>query len=377
MRIGIDARFYGPLGKGLGRYTQKLIQNLEKIDHQNQYIIFLGKENFEEFQPTNPNFKKVLADFRWYTFSEQILMPFIIAGQKIDLMHFPHFNVPIFYLGKFIVTIHDLIITHFPTQKATTLSPLLYKIKQWGYKIVIWLAVKRAQKIITVSNHTRKELIKYFKMNPSKALVTYESGNGLKSPVSIPENWLKERFNIQKSYLLYVGNAYPHKNLEGLIQAFQKLIEEGLDLQLVLVGKEDYFFSRLKEEAGKLGLFDKVIFTGYISDEELPQLYQKATIYIFPSFQEGFGLPPLEAMAYGLPVVSANTSCLPEILGSAAEYFDPRNIYDIVKVVQKVIGDKDLQQKLRERGYQQINKFSWFDLARQTHNLYQELSQKR
>jgi len=156
MKIGIDARFYGPQSKGLGRYTQKLIQNLEKIDRQNQYIIFLRKENWNLYQPQSINFRKELADYQWYTLSEQIYMPKILWHNKIDLMHFPHFNVPIFWPGKFIVTIHDLILTHFPTTKATTLAPIFYKIKHFGYKLVISQAVKRACQIITVSNYTKE-----------------------------------------------------------------------------------------------------------------------------------------------------------------------------------------------------------------------------
>lgn len=151
MRIGIDARFYGSIGKGLGRYTQKLIQHLEQIDTENQYVIFLRKENFEDYQPFNKNFQKVLADYPWYTFSEQLFFPLLLRKYKLDLVHFPHFNVPILYFGKFVLTIHDLILTHFPTLKATRLSPLWYWVKYAAYKLAISSAVRRSEKIITVS----------------------------------------------------------------------------------------------------------------------------------------------------------------------------------------------------------------------------------
>lgn len=160
MFIGIDARFFGSIGKGLGRYTQKLIENLEKIDHENQYVVFLRKENFDEYQPKNKNFQKALADYQWYTFSEQIKMPLLLNKFNFDLVHFPHFNVPFFYRKKFVVTIHDLILLQFPTVKGTMLNPVFYKIKFWCYKFIIWSAIKRARRIITVSNFTKNELLK-------------------------------------------------------------------------------------------------------------------------------------------------------------------------------------------------------------------------
>ena len=140
-RIGIDARLYGPLGKGLGRYTQEITDNIIRLDTQNEYVVFLCRENFAEFECDGKRIKKVLADVRWYSLVEQIIIPFLIMKNKIDLMHFPHFNVPLFCPAKFIVTIHDLILTRFPSARATTLAPLIYKIKNIGYKLIISSAV--------------------------------------------------------------------------------------------------------------------------------------------------------------------------------------------------------------------------------------------
>ncbi|KKQ79694.1 MAG: mannosyltransferase B-like protein, partial [Candidatus Moranbacteria bacterium GW2011_GWD2_38_7] len=149
MKIGIDARFYGSIGKGLGRYTQKLIQHLEHIDKENHYVVFLRKENFDDYQPFNKNFEKVLADYAWYTFAEQLFFPLLLNKQKLDLMHFPHFNVPLLYSGRFVLTIHDLILTHFPTIRATMLNPVFYWFKYVAYKLAISSALWRAKKIIT------------------------------------------------------------------------------------------------------------------------------------------------------------------------------------------------------------------------------------
>src|SRR6056297_41631 len=173
-RIGIDARMYGPLGKGLGRYTQEIVDRVVEMDPENQYVVFLTRENFDEFQPKSDRIKKVKTNIRWYSLAEQILLPFYIKKEKLDLMHFPHFNVPLLTPVKFVVTIHDLILTKFPTIRASTLSPWLYKIKNFFYKVVIKTAVKRAKRIIAVSEFTKKDIAKQFRVKPDKIRVTYE-----------------------------------------------------------------------------------------------------------------------------------------------------------------------------------------------------------
>ncbi|MFH2104855.1 MAG: glycosyltransferase family 1 protein [Parcubacteria group bacterium] len=375
MRIGIDARFCGPIGKGLGRYTQKLVTHLEKIDQKNQYVIFLRRENWDVYQPANKNFKKVLADFQWYSWPEQIQMPKVLQQQNLDLVHFPHFNVPLFYRGKFVTTVHDLILIQFPTKRATTLGPLLYKIKYFGYKRVINHAVKKSQSVITVSNFTKKQLVDFFQIPAAKIHVTYEASSGVESgQLQMPESDFLQDYGITKPFLLYVGNAYPHKNLEGLLQAWQKFTTDDKNYQLVLVGKKDYFYERLQQEAHALGLTKdkKVVFFGFASEKQLADLYNLAQAYIFPSFMEGFGLPPLEAMSYGLPVIAANTSCLPEILGEAAYYFDPYKTDEIAATIGRVLADETLRADLQGKGYQQVKKYSWEKCAQDTLAVYQQ-----
>jgi len=404
LKIGIDARFYGPIGKGLGRYTQRLIENLEKIDSKNKYVIFLRRENWSCYQPKNRKFKKVLAPLRWYTISEQFFMPMLVNNEQIDLMHFPHFNVPLVYQGPFVVTIHDLVLEHFPTQKASTLSPIFYKIKRAGYKKVITSALKRAQRILAPSEYTKEELIKHFSLEKDKIKVTYEgapepkitnyklqtgianfssrSNRGLKSAIlQIPTSNILQKYGIMKPYILYVGNAYPHKNLERLILAFERLNQ---DYQLVLVGEEDYFYKRLKEYSDtniRIHTNDtndtNIIFTGFVRDGDLEILYKNASLYIFPSLCEGFGLPPLEAMACGVPVVSSNKTCLPEILGQAAYYFNPRSIDDIARTIKKVTTDEDLRKELITKGFERIKKYSWQKMAEKTLEIYEDKFSKK
>lgn len=371
MRIGIDARLYGPRNRGLGRYIQKLIEYLEKIDQKNQYIIFLSKANWQNYQPKNLNFKKVLAKYRWYSLKEQIFMPWKIRQQKLDLIHFPNYNVPILsslFTKSLIVTIHDLVNTRFPNQKASTLNPLLYKIKLWAYRLVIWLALKRAKKIITVSEFSKKEIVELFKVKPEKIVVTYEGKNG---SINKPQA-TNRKIQTNNPYLLYVGAAYPHKNLENLLRAFKILITNYKlkNHQLMLVGEEDYFYQKLKNEVEKLNLKERVIFPGYLDDQALNQVYQNAFLYISPSYYEGFGLPSLEALTQGVPVVASWTGASPEILGEAALYFNPYDVEDMAQAISKVINDKSLREDLIKKGFEQTKKFNWQKCAEETLRAY-------
>ncbi|PIW37230.1 MAG: hypothetical protein COW24_01315 [Candidatus Kerfeldbacteria bacterium CG15_BIG_FIL_POST_REV_8_21_14_020_45_12] len=375
MRIGIDARFFGgEQSKGLGRYTQKLIEYLAEHDQENEYVIFLQPESLPQWHIKNTNFTVVEAPYHWYSIAEQIFMPWKIFRAKVDFMHFPHFNVPLLYRAPFIATIHDLIIIHFPTERATTLGPLLYKFKHWAGSRVMQHAVKRSQHIITVSEFSKRDISEYYKIDPSKITVTYEAAeHTTRSKPNDNSIAILKKYGIKSLYVLYVGNAYPHKNLEVLLQVMKQLQDRETDpsFRLVLVGKEDYFYSRLKQEAWAMNIDDRVIFTDFVPDEELASLYSEALAYIFPSRYEGFGLPPLEAMHYGTPVLAANTSCLPEILGDAAIYFDPNDISGIIKSIQQVIDEPATRQNLIERGLIQADRYSWKRMMKQTIAVYQ------
>lgn len=370
MRIGIDARFYGSIGKGLGRYTQKLIQHLEHIDQKNQYVVFLRKENFDEYQPINNNFQKVLADWRWYTFSEQLFFPLQIRKQKLDLMHFPHFNVPLLYRGKFVITIHDLILTHFPTLRSTMLNPLWYWVKYLAYKLAIWSAIMLCERVITVSEFSKKDITDKYPSAKNKVDVTYEACDDFCRVSNAPVNQILEKYGIIKKYILYVGNAYPHKNLERLIESFKKVSSVFPDLRLALVGREDFFYTRLKRLVKEKNI-GSVQFLGYVNDQELDVLYRFAECYVFPSLYEGFGLPPLEAMAKGTPVVCSNHPCMKEVLDDAAFYVDAKNTQELADGIMKVLDDRSLRNELIEKGYKQIEKYSWEKMAEQTLAIYE------
>ncbi|MDD3085236.1 MAG: glycosyltransferase family 1 protein, partial [Candidatus ainarchaeum sp.] len=375
-KIGIDARFYGPIGKGLGRYIQEVVDNVIKMDSYNDYVVFLRKDNFDELVIDEfKNVKKVLVDVQWYSLKEQLLMPFYIWKEKLDLIHFPHFNVPFFVPCKFIVTIHDLILTKFKTVRATTLHPFIYELKNLAYRTIIKRALNKSKRILTVSEFTKNDIVEQFKIKPDKIEVIYEGvanlakGRDSLFVVKLDNNEVLRDYDINYPFLLYVGNAYPHKNLDFLITSFKKVYEKKNNLRLVLVGKEDYFYKNIKQLVEKefSNIQDKpVIFSGYVPDDKLEIFYKKALVYVFPSLYEGFGLPPLEAMAKGCPVLSSNVSSMPEILADAALYFNPRDEQDFLNKLDLILKDRDLREKLVKVGEIRCQKFNWWDCAFKT-----------
>lgn len=371
-KIGIDARFYGPKGKGLGRYAQKLIEYLEKTDgdSEREYYVFLKKENFGQYSPQHSNFKKVLANFQWYSFAEQLRFPFFLNKFKLDLMHFCHFNVPIFYRKKFIVTIHDLILFHYPTVRNTTLNRYYYYVKLFCYQWAIRSAAKRAEKIIAVSNFTKKDIIDKLGVDSGKVEMTYEGSDFKHYATYENAEEILKKYGIIKPYLLYVGNAYPHKNLERLVLVYKKIKKQHPELTLILVGGADFFYERLKKYA-KENAARGVVFPGYVPDEDLDVFYREAKLYVFPSLYEGFGLPPLEALAKNTPVVSSSRTSMPEVLGDVAKYFDPEDLDSMEKAILAALFEGG--QKLEnEKIIDQLKKFSWERMAVQTKLIYKQ-----
>lgn len=369
MKIVIDGRLWDE--SGLGRYIRNLVLNLAKIDTDNQYNILLLKKDFDKVDFSNPNFHKILADFRWYGLSEQIQVPKILESLNPDLVHFPHFNVPILYKGKFVVTIHDLIHQHFQTRETSTLNPFFHTIKKLGYKKIFSNAIKKSSNIIVPSEFVKDQLINEWKVKKDKIIVTFEGVDQsivelIKETTEKDFLEITEKFQIKKPYLFYVGNAQPHKNLPRLISVFKKIKEIYSDLSLVLSGPDHRFWKQIKDASKIQGL----VFTGFVSEKELVALYKNAEMFVMPSLEEGFGIPILEAMACDCPVVSSNAGSLREVGNDAALYFDPKNEEEMMQRISQILTDKKLRRELIKMGEKRYKEFSWIKLAEKTLDIY-------
>lgn len=374
MRIGLDARMMGK-GFGLARYTEQLILHLLKVDQENEYVFFLRTENWDQILGTAPRVKKVLADIPWYTFQEQVQLSRIIKKEKVDLMHFPHWNIPYFYNDPYIVTIHDLIMFHYPRAEATTLGPVKFWIKDLAHRMLLRKIGERAQHIVATSKFTKQDIHKTLQIPLEKMTVTYQApafASG--ATAGKPANVLN-KYHITKPYIMYVGAAYPHKNLERLTDAWNMYEQKyGSTHQLVLVGKENHFYSELKKYHSTNAPQSQVIFAGFVPDEELSDLYTHASLYVFPSLYEGFGLPPLEAMTHNIPVISSKESCLPEVLGNAAHYFDPNSTEELVEAIHIGLTNTVLRETLQANAQIILQKYSWDRLAAQTLAVYKQFN---
>jgi len=371
MVIGIDCRLYSPKYTGIGRYVFELVKNLIELDTVNHYVLYFNQAEFDQFQVPNERWEKKLVNIPHYSLAEQTRFYFFLRQEKLDLMHFPHFNAPIFYTKPFVVTIHDLTLHYYPYKEYSPRWSLKKQIEIWVYRFLMGRVVKNAKRIIAVSENTKKDLIKEYALKPEKITTIYEG---------VPETFqkstqegieaVKKKYGIMKNYLLYTGVWRSHKNLLKLIEAFKLILDAGQDVQLVLTGKKDPAYPEIPDLIQKLGLQAKVILTGFVDDADLVPLMSGATIYVFPSLYEGFGLPPLEAMALGVPVACSNNSSLPEVVGNAAVTFDPRNAQDMADKIIGILKSPELLKTLETRGYENVRRFSWKTMARQILEIY-------
>nr|MBI5455859.1 glycosyltransferase family 4 protein [Candidatus Levybacteria bacterium] len=365
MIIGIDGNEANVEKKvGIGEYAFELLLQFHKSQISNlKFQIYLKEPPRMDMPPPTQNWRyKVIGPKKMWT---QFALPIrLFLGKKPDVFFTPSHYAPRFSPVPTVISIMDLSFIRYPelfTKKD------LYQLRDWTK-----YSVKNAKKIFTISQFSKNDIIKEYRVEPKNVIVTYP---GIKQNLELKikdlnMNDLKKKFGIDKEYILFVGTLQPRKNIEKLIEAFSKTDKDTL---LVVVGKKGWLYEDILKAPQKFGIPEKVKFLDFVSDEDLPSLYKNALCFVLPSLYEGFGLPVLEAMKNGCPVLISNVSSLPEAGGDAALYFDPENINEISRAIKKVISDEKLRKEMIEKGYNQIKKFSWEKTARKTLEVLQEL----
>ncbi len=364
MRIGINGRFLVAKRTGVQRAAYNLIKTLFEIDRENEYILFTGEEQAKEWN--YPNVQLVTSRLRvgdnlrnhlW----EQFVLPRLARQHKVDILHSPANMAPLFYRGASIVHIHDL---------CFVVNPQWYSyLFHTAYNIAIPRLARRATRVITNSNNSRNDLLQFYNVDASKVRLIYWAVDQTFGTDPIKDHRIEE----EGDYILYVGSLEPRKNIGTLIEAFEQLRSDNPDLntKLILIGGESPLFAAVRLQIKQF--HNDVIFKGFVSDDELKQYYRHALVVAYPSLYEGFGLPPLEAMASGAPVVTSNTSSLPEVVGDAALMVSPYDCAQLAGTLERVIRDKRLREEMRRRGYEQVKKFNWYRVARNVLAVYYEV----
>lgn len=358
--IVVDGRI---IGTGTGNYLNRTLDELQKLDTTNNYTIILNQKGANFWQPKAQNFKVYITDIKNFSLSEQTKLPQQIKALKPDLVHFAFQVSPFLYRGAKIFSVLDL--TQLRFLNSVQQNPFKQKLRTLKQKLLaanIKYSINSADHILTISNYVRKELIKKYKIADDRISTTHNAADPITSNKPVPVLELEG-----KDYICYVGTAFEHKNLRTLIEGFKILKQTHPNLNLAFAGRKDAFYEALANDYSNV---PDIHFLGFISDEQLVWLYQHARAYVFPSFSEGFGLPSLEAMRYSCPVASSDATCLPEINGKAAVYFNPSSAEDLREAVDRILNDAELRTNLIKLGKEQVAKYSWKKCAQETLDVY-------
>lgn len=364
-KIVIDAR---ESGTSTGRYIDMLIENLHELKPAFDIVILTKAHRIEHFNKVAPKFTIVKSRYKEFGFGEQLGLAWQLYRLKPDLVHFGMVQQPVLYMGRSVTTIHDLTTTRF---RNPSKNRVIFWIKQQVYKWVIRVSLRKAVHVITPTEYVKDDVAKFAHINSRKITATYEAADIFdQKPEAIPG--LEE-----KDFIMFNGRPLPHKNLRRLIRSFTLVKEKYPNLLLVIIGKKDASYKSYISLVKELELEESVIFTDFVPDGQLRWAMEHTKAYVYPSLSEGFGLPGLEAMLYGAPLISSNATCLPEVYGDAAEYIDPYSEEDMAKKIKKVLASEKRRKELIAAGKKQVKKYSWKKMAAQTLTVYQEALQKK
>jgi len=356
VRIVIDARV---VGSSTGVYAENLLNHLQGIDSANEYIVLLRKA--ESWVPTATNFRTIHVPINDYTFSEQFGLAKLLYSLKPDLVHFCMPQQPLLYIGKHVTTVHDLTLVRFEN---IDMNVAVYRIRKLIFTLLLRNVVWRSKAVFAPTEYVRRDILDFTSSrHASKVITTLEAGDPLAAK-SEPIKELKD-----KTFIFFVGNAFPYKNLRRIVEAYMSFKTSHPELELVFAGRKDYFYEQIQQFVDDNSIKD-VHILGFISEGEKRWLFQNAQAYVVASLSEGFHIPGLEAMYEGCPVVSSNATCLPEVNGDAAEYFNPTSTRELVEALTNVIDNPERRAELIERGHKRVKQFSWKRMAEQTKAVY-------
>lgn len=367
MRIGIDARKLHDFG--IGTYIRNLLRHLARLDVETEYVVLCRPEDASTIAALGKNLRPVAEQSANYSIAEQWRIPLALRREGVTLFHAPHYVLPPLVRCKSVVTIHDCIHLMFPQYLPNPLA--------LGYaRASITGAARRATRVLTVSESSKRDILRFVDVSPSKIDVIYNAYDErfTVAPREEDVERVRERYQLQGQFVLYAGNVKPHKNLGRLIEAFDLVRRRGLDeLKLVLIGDDISRYAALRRAVHQHQLHKYVRFLGYMPEATLAVMYRLAGVFVFPSLYEGFGLPPLEAMASGTPVVTSNVSSLPEVAGDAALLVDPLDPGAIADGIYRVLTDRPLHSELRAKGLARARQFSWQQSVRRVRQIYGEV----
>lgn len=368
MRVAIDVRKLHDFG--IGTYVRNLVQWLSRLDRESEFVLFCQREDCDQIESLGPNFTPVPDRSANYSLREQVTVPFGLARVRPDLFHAPHYVLPALTPCRSLVTIHDCIHLMFPQYLPGRLA--------YAYaRIFFRVAATRSARILTVSEASKRDILRFFPMPSEKVDVIYNAIDDRfrTPPDEMQMQRVRERYQLHDRFLLYSGNVKPHKNLERLIDAFHRLRLNGFaDIKLLITGSEISRYSTLRRAVHRYNLHKHVRFLGYQSANTLASLYRLADAFVFPSLYEGFGLPPLEALASGTPVLTSNVSSLPEVMNGAALLIDPYDPESIAEGLAEILSNDVLRSTLIERGLARAAMFSWEESVRRVLAIYREVT---
>jgi glycosyltransferase involved in cell wall biosynthesis len=368
VRIAIDARKLHDYG--IGTYVRNLVHWLSRLDDDWTYLLICHPDDVEQLRALGPRFQPVAERAGNYSLREQLSVPLALMRNRVDLFHAPHYVVSPLTRCPFVVTIHDCIHLRFPQ----------YLPNQMAYhyaRTMLRSSARRSRRVLTVSQASKQDIVQLLQVPEAKVEVIPNALDERLATPPTPEDIarVRERYQLQAPFILYTGNIKPHKNVDRLIEAYAVLRRRGVtEAKLLIIGDDISKYPNLRRLVHRHQIHPHVRFLGFVSDDMLAILYRLATVFVFPSLYEGFGLPPLEAMAAGTPVITSNVSSLPEVVGDAAILIDPLDVDALAGAMARVIGDPSLRASLVARGHERVKAFSWERSVTRIRDVYGEVA---